>query len=50
MHVWADRCLVREGLTDTVTFDQSFERNERESPMLCVGMLFQAEGKPSTES
>lgn len=39
MHVWADRrvlyILVREGLTDMVTFDHSLQRNERTSPMLC---------------
>ena len=51
MHLWEDRSLfytlVRKGLPDRVTFDQSPERNERTSRMLYGGMLFQAEGKPS---
>lgn len=54
MYVWADRnllyMLVRESLTDMVTLDQSPERNERTSHVLCSGMWFQAEGKPSTMS
>lgn len=52
MHVWADRSLLymllREGLTDTVTFDQNPERSERTSHLLCGGILFRAERKPST--
>lgn len=46
--MWEDRSLlymlVRKGLTDRVTFDQSPERNERASLMLYDGMSFQAEG------
>lgn len=41
--------LGREGLTNTVTFDQNPE-NERTNHMLCGGILFQTEGKPSTKS
>lgn len=36
--------LVREGLTETVTFDQSPEKkNGRTSHILCGGMLLQRE-------
>lgn len=42
--------LVRASLTDMVTLDQSPERSERISHVLCSGMLFQAEGQPSTKS
>lgn len=51
MCVWEDRSLVyrlvREGFTDTVTFDKNPERT---SHMLCGGMFFQAEGKPNAKS
>lgn len=54
MYVWADRTLlymlVRASLADMVTLDQSPERNERTSQVLCSGTLFQAEGEPSTKS